>query len=128
MSDAEDRWKPRPWLEHHPWSLLRSVGMKQRTARALMGLWVAGAFVALIAHRPLDWVHLIVGAIGLLMLRYVLQRLQGLPAEFSGPSEAMTEDWPFQIRLAIDVFAVTFLLWSCAVLVLGLPTIRALVA
>jgi hypothetical protein len=63
---------------------------------------------------------------GFLMLRYVLQRLQGIPAEFTGPSEAITEDWPFQIRLAVDVTALAFLLWASAVLALGFAVMSAL--
>ena len=91
-----------------------------------MAVWCAATLLALILHVPREWGYLGVGFLGLLMLRYVLQRLQGVPAEFTGPSEAITKDWPFQVRLAVDLVACLFLLWAGAALGFGLPAVRSL--
>lgn len=126
MTVPPKRWDPKPWLEHHPWSLLRAVGLPKRTARTLLASWLVASLVAFVLHAPRDWAYLGVGFFGFLMLRYVLQRLQGVPAEFTGPSEAITEDWPFQFRLAADLVACLFLLWAAAALSFGLPAVRSM--
>jgi hypothetical protein len=86
------------------------------------------AAAALSIHEPFEWGCAVVGIFGLLMLRYVLQRLRGVPAEFIGPGEAVTEDWPFRGRLAIDIVALFLLAWSVATLVLGFEALRALLS
>lgn len=94
-----------------------------------MAGWVIAAAAALSMHEPFEWGgYAVVGFLGLLMLRYVLQRLRGVPAEFIGPGEAVTEDWAFQIRLFIDIAALLLLAWSAATLVLGFEALRALLS
>ena len=58
------------------------------------------------------------------MLRYVLERLQGVPEELTGPGEAVTEEWPFQVRLLADFTAVAFFLFAVGVVILGPQAIR----
>ncbi|WP_132647790.1 hypothetical protein [Rubrivivax gelatinosus] len=125
MHDPGERWKRKPLLDENPWSLLRPVGLARRTARVVMAGWVIAAPAALSIHEPFEWGYAVVGILGLLMLRYVLQRLRGVPAEFIGPGEAVTEDWAFQIRLFIDIVALLLLAWSVATLVLGFEALRA---
>ncbi|MGC4077934.1 MAG: hypothetical protein QM702_13080 [Rubrivivax sp.] len=126
MRDPGERWKRKPLLEDNPWSLLRPVGLARRTALVVMAGWVVAAAAALAIHEPFEWGYAAVAVIGLLMLRYVLQRLRGVPAEFIGPGEAVTEDWPFQVRLAIDIAALLLLADAAATLVLGFEGLRAL--
>ncbi len=127
MRDMDERWRPRPLLDENPWSLLRSVGLRQRTAHIVLLGWVIAVAAALAIHKPLSWGYAGVGFMGLLMLRYILQRLQGVPAEFTGPGEAITEDWSFQIRLAADVASILFFALIVATLVFGFAAIKSLI-
>ena len=118
------RGSPKEWLANNRWSLLRSVGLSKSASRLLLGVGVVAIALSLAFRTPREWAYLGVGLVGFLMLRYVLQRLQGVPEELTGPGEAVTEEWPFQVRLLADFTAVAFFLFAVGVLILGPQAIR----
>jgi hypothetical protein len=59
------------------------------------------------------------------MLRYILQRLQGVPAVFTFVNDAVEEDWPFIVRFVADLAAIAIVLFAATSLIFGYEAVRA---
>jgi hypothetical protein len=123
---SRNKWEPREPLAGNSWSLLRNIGMSRSTAYTVQLLWASIVVVAYLLHPSADYSYIGVWLVSAWMLNYITQRLRGVPAVFRGPSYKITEDEPFQIRLALDIFSIGIFIFNVAYVLLGPETLRGL--
>ena len=119
------RWKSDRFLEWHPWSLLRDIGLSSRSGWYLQAVLLACPLIAYtVDHRSIGEL-LFAWLTAAYTLRYITQRLGGREAQLGIPR--VTRDTTFQGRLSLDVLAIAIFGLAGLALLVGYDGWRTLV-